>query len=95
MQRQKAIIAYDISDNRRRYRVRRTLQAWGIAAQYSLFDCELSPHDAESLFRQLGQLIDPLEDSLMLAWLDKQRNIRLITAPSVGRTCQSPLWYEG
>lgn len=95
MQRQKAIIAYDITDNARRYRVHRTLKAWGLAAQYSVFECELEPRSAEALLKQLGALIEPTEDSLLLAWLDKQRHTRLITMPSIGRTYKSPLWYEG
>lgn len=95
MQRHKAIIAYDISDNKRRYRVHRVMKAWGLAAQYSVFDCELSDNDARNLFQHLSQLIDPTEDSLMLAWLDKQRSTRLITVSQVARTDNSSLWYDG
>lgn len=95
MQRHAAIIAYDIVADSRRRQVHRCLKAWGLAAQYSLFECQLGPREAEELFLQLTRLIDPQEDSLLLAWMDKQRTPRMVTAASQHHDFQALLWYEG
>lgn len=41
MKRNAAVIAYDIVEDSRRRQVHRCLKAWGLAAQYSLFECQL------------------------------------------------------
>lgn len=95
MQRHTAIIAYDIVADSRRRQVHRCLKAWGLASQYSLFECQLGSREAEELFLQLSHLIEPQEDSLLLAWLDKRRAPRMVTAAKQSHDFQSPLWYEG
>ena len=95
MQRHIAVIAYDIVGDARRRQEHRCLKAWGLASQYSLFECQLASREAEELFLQLTGLIDPQEDSLMLAWMDKQRAPRMVTAVKQNHHFQSPLWYEG
>ena len=95
MQRYAAVIAYDIVSDSRRRKVHRCLKAWGLTAQYSLFECQLGSREAEELFLQLTQLIDTQTDSVMLAWLDKQRAPRRVTAVQKTHDFQSPIWYEG
>jgi CRISPR/Cas system-associated endoribonuclease Cas2 len=65
-----AVIAYDIASNRRRRAVLRVLREWRIDGQYSAHECRLGRREAEELFLQLGALIDPLSDRLLLAWTD-------------------------
>lgn len=89
-----AVIAYDIACNRRRYRVHKTLKAWGLPLQKSVFECSLDYRTAEHLFQTLTALLDPHEDSLLLTWLDKQRPVRVITVPKILQR-KGPLWYEG
>ncbi len=67
------IISYDIQSNRRRRRVFRCLERWGLAAQYSVFECRLTRAQAEELFLQLEALIDEKNDRLLLAWIDNRR----------------------
>lgn len=95
MKRNAAIIAYDIVADPRRRQVHRCLKAWGLASQYSLFECQLGAREAEELFLQLTRLINPKEDSLLLAWMDKHRTPRMVTANTQNHNFQSPLWYEG
>lgn len=73
MRRKAAVIAYDISCNKRRRQVFRCLQAWSLDSQYSLFECLLSQKEAEELFIQLTDLIDSETDTLLLAWIDNSR----------------------
>lgn len=94
MKRKPAIIAYDISSNKRRRQVFRCLKAWSLDSQYSLFECQLTRHEAEELFIQLSDLIHEGEDTLLLAWLDKRHKIRLLTKNS-GHSFQAPAWYLG
>lgn len=79
MKRRAAIIAYDVVCNRRRSQARRCLRTWSLDGQYSLFECELSNAEATELFVQLGEIIDPDEDRLFLAWLDRKRKCRAVT----------------
>lgn len=95
MQRYSAVIAYDITSDARRRQVHRCLKRWGLASQYSLFECQLGSREAEELFLQLGKLLDDTTDSLLLAWLDKQRKPRLVTVGKQHHDFQTPLWYEG
>jgi CRISPR-associated endonuclease Cas2 len=95
MKRNAAVIAYDIVEDIRRRQVHRCLKAWGLASQYSLFECQLSMREAEELFLQLTALIDLQTDSLMLTWMDTQRSPRMVTAVKQNNHFQAPLWYEG
>ena len=79
MRRRAAIIAYDISSNRRRRRVRRRLQAWSLDSQYSVFECLLAGREAEELLLQLTELIDVDSDKLLFVWLDHYREPRALT----------------
>lgn len=79
MPRQPAVIAYDIASNKRRRRVARCLKTWRLDGQFSLFECRLSEAEAHDLFLQLTDLIDPEQDSLLLAWMDNSRASRPIT----------------
>ena len=94
MKRKSAIIAYDITSNKRRGRVFRCLQAWSLDSQYSLFECQLTYREAEELFIQLTNLIDEDEDTLLLAWLDKRQTVRLLTKNS-RISFKAPAWYVG
>lgn len=79
MPRQPAVIAYDIASDKRRRRVARCLKTWRLDGQYSLFECRLTEREAEELFLELIDLIDPVTDALLLAWMDNTRESRPIT----------------
>ena len=92
MRRSAAIIAYDISSNKRRRRVFRCLQDWSLDSQYSLFECLLSQKEAEELFIQLTDLIDEKTDTLLLAWVDNAREAKALTK-STNIGFQTPSLY--
>ncbi len=70
-----AIIAYDIHTNKRRYKALKTLKAWRLDGQKSVHECLLTAKEAETLFTELTQIIDPESDRLMLAWITPQKPI--------------------
>ena len=67
------IVAYDIRSNKIRRRVLRTLRQWRIDGQKSVHECRLTLSEAEELFVQLAELIDPDTDRLLLSWVQTRR----------------------
>ncbi len=53
----KVVVSYDISDDKRRNRVRMELYNWGVRVQYSVFECNLSPKQIERMEKRLKRII--------------------------------------
>lgn len=60
------VIAYDIVDDRRRARVARVLQGYGVRAQESVFECWLEEHRLRALVPRLRRELDAVEDKLRI-----------------------------
>jgi len=58
------VIAYDIPDDKRRNKIARTLEGHGERVQYSVFECQLKGKQFTALWKELGELVQPAEDSL-------------------------------
>ncbi len=58
------VIAYDISDNRRRNRLFKALKHFGTPVQESVFECHLTPNQFAQMRQQIERLIDPETDQL-------------------------------
>ena len=58
------MIAFDIAENRRRYRVVRALRDYCERVQKSVFECRLRPLERRALLARLDRLIDPETDRL-------------------------------
>ena len=56
------IVAYDISDDRRRTRLHRKLKNFGTPVQYSVFECILNENDVEKMKQVVKDLIKYDED---------------------------------
>jgi CRISPR-associated protein Cas2 len=56
------VIAYDIPDNKRRTRLYKTLQRFGSAVQYSVFEFELTPSQFEQLQKAVARVVNPKAD---------------------------------
>ena len=59
------IIAYDVTDDRRRERVSTLLEDYGQRVNYSVFECELEGKEFAQLQAQLARLIDAREDRVV------------------------------
>ena len=75
MRKQSVIVAYDISSNKTRTKVRKLLREWSFDNQKSVYECRLSEKDAEELFLQLSELLNHTTDRLLMAWLNNRRKI--------------------
>ncbi len=62
------VVSYDIPSNRRRYKVMKTLEGFGTRVQYSVFECNLKPREAEELHKRLRKLVGN-EDSVRFYFL--------------------------
>lgn len=69
------VVAYDISKNKTRARVRRILRDWNLGNQKSVYECRLTQAEAEELFLQLTHEIDPKTDNILMAWVAPGRKI--------------------
>lgn len=63
------IVSYDITSNRRRYKVMKTLEGFGARVQYSVFECRLKPREIDDLRKRLKKLIAEQEDSIRFYFL--------------------------
>jgi len=58
------VVAYDISDDRRRTKVHKILSGFGEWTQYSVFECHLTPKEWLLLRSRLEEHLKPAEDSV-------------------------------
>ncbi|WP_218080768.1 CRISPR-associated endonuclease Cas2 [Anthocerotibacter panamensis] len=63
------IVAYDISNDRRRTKVHKVLKSYGEWTQFSLFECRLTDKDYTKLRLRLQKLLDPEVDAVRFYFL--------------------------
>ena len=66
MARRHYLVCYDVSDDKRRNKVFKTLHAFGDHAQYSVFFCELSDQELVQLRTRLRAAIHHKEDQVLI-----------------------------
>lgn len=73
------LICYDISDDKNRYYIEKTLQSYGERIQYSVFECAITKDNINSVLKELGQWVED-EDSLacfpICNWCQDKREIQ-------------------
>lgn len=75
----RVLVAYDIPSDRRRTRVAKKLSTYGDRIQYSVFVVDTAPAKLMRMRQELGELVDPEEDSILmcdigvLATVDEKR----------------------
>ncbi len=57
------VVSYDISDDKIRQKVAKTLMNYGDRVQYSVFECDLKDNELRKLIDKFSQLIEK-EDSI-------------------------------
>ena len=76
------IVCYDISDDKRLRRVFKTCRNYGDHLQYSVFECDLNETELVNFQRELGEIINHLEDQVLFIALGpaEHRGDRVIHA---------------
>ena len=59
------IVVYDIADDKRRLKLFKTLEGYGIPVQFSVFECVLSDEDFLRMRDKVDRIIDKDEDSVI------------------------------
>lgn len=85
MARRLYLIAYDISDDKRRTRVFETLKDHGEHVQFSVFFCELSPPELVRLRSLLAEAIDHRADQIIVLDLGDQQSPIDVLLECIGR----------
>ena len=63
---ERVIIAYDVTDDRRRYRLCKALERYGERIQYSVFELSIALKDLYNLVDDLTALMDNKGDRLLV-----------------------------
>lgn len=63
-ERRRFLVAYDVTDDRRRARVEKACKGFGRRIQYSIFECYLDPLRRDKLEERLLNLLDLRTDRL-------------------------------
>jgi CRISPR-associated protein Cas2 len=56
------VVAYDVSNDRRRTRLHQRLKSFGHAVQYSIFECHLNPRQFQELQAMVKRTINTKSD---------------------------------
>ncbi len=59
------IVVYDVTDDRRRAKLFKTLEGYGIPVQFSVFECELSDENFLIMKHKVEGIINKDEDSVI------------------------------
>lgn len=60
------LVAYDISDPGRLRRIAKCCERFGVRIEKSVFESRLGNECFQAFWKQLGELIEPTEDSLVM-----------------------------
>lgn len=82
------LVCYDISNDKRLRRVFKTCRNYGDHLQYSIFECDLNETEMVNLERELGEIINHIEDQVLFVGLGPaesrgERVIRAVGLPYV------------
>lgn len=86
------LVIYDVRDPKRLRRTHKTMKAWGVALQYSVFRVRGTQREIERMRFELAQILEP-EDALMIARLcdscSRRVSIRGRALPGLGEEVPS------
>ena len=85
------VIAYDVTDDRRRTKVHRVLAGFGTALQYSVFRCALTPLELLHLRARLWEEFNPAVDRVLLADLGPEQSRGQQALETWGQELEQPL----
>lgn len=85
------VVTYDISDDRRRDQVYKTLLGFGDHAQYSVFFCELTDEELVRLRSALRPLIHHREDQILIVELGRAIRPLATALTVIGRAYDPPV----
>jgi CRISPR-associated protein Cas2 len=85
------VIAYDTPSDRRRRKLAKLLEGYGLRVQWSVFECELRGDQLQRLRQRLERLIVAEQDSVCFWRVPDQSCAQQL---HLGRTAPSPEWED-
>ncbi|MDP3453139.1 MAG: CRISPR-associated endonuclease Cas2 [Bacteroidales bacterium] len=79
------VVAYDISDDRRRQKVVKILVNYGVRSNYSVFECVLTETQVNTMKNRLEKIVESKSDCVLYYYLCKSC---VVKRESVGRVCK-------
>lgn len=73
-----ALIIYDISNNKRRRKVAKVLESYGIRIQESAFECSVTKYSVSAMLRDLNKYLDPDNDKLRIYILNSMNTVHSV-----------------
>jgi CRISPR-associated protein Cas2 len=65
------VVAYDITDDKRRNKIAKCIEGYGMRVNYSVFECVLKPSGFKQLKKSLEKLLNSDEDTIRIYQLCK------------------------
>lgn len=90
MSRRRYLVAYDVSDDKRRTQIFRTLHGFGDWVQYSVFVCELNRREQTQLIAALDRHVHQREDQVLFVDLGPVSTDSGRIIASLGRAYVAP-----
>lgn len=59
------VIAYDIADDRRRYKIIKIIEKHGVRINYSVYECMLTQNQLDKIQKKIDELIVRKEDTVV------------------------------
>lgn len=60
----RTVLVYDITDDKRRTRLRKTMLRFGTPVQYSVFECDLAPRELRRMEKAVRAVMKKDEDNV-------------------------------
>jgi len=73
------VVSYDITNNRRRSKVSKYLESYGIRVQYSVFETEINHDQLKKLIKGLKKIIKKNEDTIRIYPISKESRKFIVT----------------
>lgn len=86
------VVSYDIPDDKRRTKVAKILEGYGLRAQYSVFECEIDAEQCAQLEERLRRVIEPREDDVRFYPLNRA-DLKRVRVLGLGQLYRSSSYY--
>lgn len=87
------VVSYDITDDKRRTKIMKTLKNFGRHVQFSVFECELDKAAYDRLRGKLDKLVVPKEDNVRFYFFDEDAIGKIETIGTGGQIVRMQSYY--
>lgn len=67
------LVAYDVRDAKRLRKIHKKLLGFGVAIQFSIFQCELTPAEKQLMVGVVSEIIQHNEDRVLIVNMGKRK----------------------